>query len=184
MWTASYSSGASSNNYSTGSLSVTGEPVSSAWANKYPQLANMQQKLSPTTNQILSSQKPLVGNVTNRFGIRDDILRNVLDLIPATNESALYHAMKYAQYSQARYLSADEKDVSQNMQDMIYAIHCLSNSYGMINTHNLILKTVAIRGDNQLRLTQERKGEQLAAFKIFKLDNKAVNNDCHIGGKY
>jgi hypothetical protein len=184
LWVTSCSNGASGNNSSAGGFSATGEAVSAVWVNKYPQLGNIQQKLSANTNQILPSQKPLVGNITNQFGIRDDILKNIAESIPVTNESALYHAIKYAQYSQARYLSVNDKDVSQNMQDMIYSIYCLSKSYGMINTHNLILRTVAIRGDNQLRVAQERKGEQLAAFKIFKLDNKTANNDCHIGGRY
>ncbi|MCE3268125.1 MAG: hypothetical protein K0R49_377, partial [Burkholderiales bacterium] len=149
-----------------------------------PQLANIQQKVSLNTNKISPTQKPLVGKITNQFGIRDDILRNIVDSVPETNESALYHAIKYAQYSQAMYLSNEKDEVSQNMDDMGYAISCLSNSYGMINTHNLILKTVAIRGDNQLRISQERKGEKLMAWKISKLDNKGINNDCHIGGKY
>ncbi|MCC2645195.1 MAG: hypothetical protein K0R94_973 [Burkholderiales bacterium] len=184
LWVIPYSNGALGNNSPSGSNSATGDPVSSVWVNKYPQLANMQQKISSNTNKIPPSKKPFVGNITNQFGIRDDILRNIAQSIPAANESALYHALKYAQYSQAIYLFKDKNGAFQNMQDMIYAIDCLSNSYGMINTHNLILKNIAIKKDNQFRLTQVRKTEQLLAFNIFKLDNKAVNNDCHIGGKY
>ncbi|MCC2624832.1 MAG: hypothetical protein K0R14_705 [Burkholderiales bacterium] len=181
LWITPYSNAASGN---IGSISVSGDPISSVWVNNYPQLADIQQKIPANNNKIPLSQKPLVGKVTNQFGLRDDILKNIVESVPNINASALYHAIRYAQYSQAMYLSNDKDEASQNMQDMMYAISCLSDSYGMTNTHNLILKTVEIRGDNQLRFTQQRKSEQLTAFKIFNLNNKAVNNDCHIGGKY
>ncbi|MCE3268074.1 MAG: hypothetical protein K0R49_326, partial [Burkholderiales bacterium] len=131
-----------SNTSTASNISATGDPVSDFWINKYPQLNNIQQKMPADNYKVSPSQKPLVGPITNSLGIRDDILKNVLETIPASNESALYHAIKYTQYGQAMFLATDKDQANQNMQNMMSSISCLDKSYGMINTHNLILKTV------------------------------------------
>ncbi len=156
------------------------------WISIYPQLGRINASMPILGSSKVgfvaeSSKDELLGKITNQYGIRDDILNYILKTIPAENESALFHAIKMAQYTQQMYISNDRETAIKEAESMGASIDCLMDSYGMVNTDNLVVALDKIRDDTPLRLHQERVGEQLMGWQVIKANMTPIDKLCNSG---
>ena len=130
------------------------------WEKKYPQLANNvgYSKLAesvPAYQAKTASEQELIGKVTNQFGIRDDVLKLILNTIPESNVQATIAAIKMVQYDQTEIGITDDKEMNLIANKAAAASSCLSQNISMMDRYNL-----GQAYDKIIRDTPARKAEQ------------------------
>jgi hypothetical protein len=147
----------STNKVSHADVSITTENTQK-WEKKYPeafkQIGNdgaLESKVA-FLNKVIESQNPLIGNITNELGIRDDILEYIIKTVPQNKPLALKAALQIAQNNQIIYYGDITQQEAISLENNNYLVGwCLLQYLG--DKPNLDLS----RGmENLLRNTKER----------------------------
>ncbi len=152
------------------------------WNYNYPQLVKMAGSApinkKPAQNISVESEDVLLGKITNEFGIRDDVLTKILKTIPADNESATIHAIRMEQYDQKVFTATNTKDAVNYAEKMGASMECLMKSFGMLNTHHLIMSISDMQQDTPARFEQKQYVQQkLLGWQVIH----DINGDCNAG---
>ncbi|MCE2706893.1 MAG: hypothetical protein LW807_07440 [Proteobacteria bacterium] len=144
------------------------------WQKKYPQLSNNAGygKLAasvPAYQAKTASQQELIGKVTNEFGIRDDVLKLILNTIPESNVRATIAAVKLAQYNQAEVGLTDDMEINALENKAAAAISCLK--FGSMQDEAKFIDHYA----DMIRDTPARKAEQNRIEHL--LSNHVISDD-------
>lgn len=99
------------------------------WLKRYPQLKNV-----PTNSQttvidklrVSESISELIGPIDNPYGVRNDILAAILEIVPESNPQMLRAAIKTAYYDNLSYFSPSTKEKLDATKQYALALHCLS----------------------------------------------------------
>lgn len=76
------------------------------------------------------TKQELMGEITNREGIRDDILQYIVKAIPPENEKAVQAAVKVAKYDQDMYYQVTSKEEAiEAAKKYSVALDCLGHAY-------------------------------------------------------
>lgn len=169
-----------------------------AWENKYPQVftnvgysklvtaGKIELKEEIKTDKELTLKEQVIGAITNKFGIGDDMLAYIMKTIPATNESAVYAAIRFAQLRQKVFLSENQEDAIMNMKKAGIGVDCLDTIYGTRLTHRFIKEADQLMTNTSLRLAQEYKVRNFLAWQLIgnpDLSMQDENKMC-INGDY
>jgi hypothetical protein len=144
------------------------------WQKKYPQLSNNAGygKLAesvPAYQAKTASQQELVGKVSNEFGIRDDVLKLILNTIPESNVRATIAAIKLAQYNQAEIGLNNDMEINVIENKASAAISCMNDQVIFQN------KRFFDNYNKLLRDTPARQAEQDRIERL--LSNHVISND-------
>ncbi|MCE2706832.1 MAG: hypothetical protein LW807_07130 [Proteobacteria bacterium] len=143
------------------------------WQKKYPQLSNNAGygKLAesvPAYQAKTASQQELIGKVTNEFGIRDDVLKLILNTIPESNVRATIAAIKMAQYYQQQIGVTDDKEMNVISNKALAANYCLN--LPMLEQHVFINKYADMLRDTPARKAEQNRIENLLSNHVISAD--------------
>ncbi len=144
------------------------------WQTKYPQLKTNNigySKLTASATNIApksNSQKALIGKVTNQFGIRDDVLKLILDTFPESDVRSTIAAIKMAQYYQQQIGVTDDKEINKLANKAGAAVSCQNLS--MLDSYKF-----GQAYDKLIRDTPARKAEEDRIELL--LNNHVISND-------
>lgn len=152
------------------------------WNYNYPQLVKIAGSApinkKAAQNISVESEDVLLGKITNEFGIRDDVLTQILKTISANNESATIHAIRMEQYDQKVFTAANTKDAVNYAEKMGASMECLMKSFGMLNTHHLIMSISDMQQDTPARFERKQYVQQkLLGWQVIH----DINGDCNAG---
>lgn len=123
---------------------------------------------SRNLDKISESQKQLIGEVTNPFGIRDDILDYILTYIPESDTRSRIAAIKMAYYDQMEIGVTDDKIINNYANKALAAVYCMQLPMSKLDSFG--------KGyDKLLRNTQLKKNEQNRIENL--LNNHVISAD-------
>lgn len=143
------------------------------WQKKYPQLSNNAGygKLAesvPAYQAKTASQQELIGTVTNEFGIRDDVLKLILNTIPESNVRATIAAVKMVQYDQQQIGVTDDKEMNLIANKASAASSCINipmmEGWKFIQSYDKIIR------DTPARQAEQDRIEKLLANHVISAD--------------
>lgn len=99
------------------------------WLKRYPQLKNV-----PTNSQttvidklrVSESISELIGPIDNPYGVRNDILAAILEIVPESNPQMLRAAIKTAYYDNLLFYSLTDEQKLQYVKYSSLADYCVS----------------------------------------------------------
>ena len=143
------------------------------WQKKYPQLSNNAGygKLAasvPAYQAKTASQLELIGKVSNEFGIRDDVLKLILNTIPESNVRATIAAIKMVQYDQQQIGVTDDKEMNLIANKALAASYCLD--IPMMDRYNFGQAYDKIIRDTPARKAEQNRIEHLLSNHVISAD--------------
>jgi hypothetical protein len=143
------------------------------WQKKYPQLSNNAGygKLAasvPAYQAKTASQQDLIGKITNEFGIRDDVLKLILNTIPESNVRATIAAIKMVQYDQQQIGVTDDKEMNLIANKALAASYCLD--IPMMDRYNFGQAYDKIIRDTPARKAEQNRIEHLLSNHVISAD--------------
>ncbi len=143
------------------------------WQKKYPQLSNNAGygKLAasvPAYQAKTASQQELIGKVSNEFGIRDDVLKLILNTIPESNVRATIAAIKMVQYDQQQIGVTDDKEMNLIANKALAASYCLD--IPMMDRYNFGQAYDKIIRDTPARKAEQNRIEHLLSNHVISAD--------------
>ncbi len=145
-------------------------------------------------NKIPQGADPkLLGTITNKYAIRDDILAYINQAIPASNQRARDAAIRNTQYMREMEFNPDPDQAREYAEWSGNASWCLDSFIGNEKSREISKKIDKLYSDTKDRKIYKREREanvfgwHVFSTTIGNLDNKpteAINEFCLSGGKY
>ena len=139
------------------------------------------------------ADQKLLGTITNKYAIRDDILAYIYQAIPADNQRARDAAIRYAQYTREEHFNQNPDQAREYVEWSSNASWCLDNFIGDEKSLEVARKVDKLYRDTNERKSYIRKREETVfawhvfSTKIGNLKNKHnedIKEFCLSGGKY
>ena len=160
------------------------------WESKAPELFNnagysrlieSKNNLDNINNNKVQDQQ-YIGEVTNPFGIRDDVLDFIINYFPK-NESAIYAAIRIEQYDRLIYEVSSEKEAIKLANKDEIPIWCLGNVIGSIGVDRYLdgLGKIRLSTDEGRKMDQD--GRRKLGWKILgnHMSVEQMNSICSRG---
>lgn len=154
------------------------------WSNKYPQifanagynklatLGTVEEESEIKTIKELTLTEKVIGPISNKFGIGDDMLAYIMKTIPASNESAVYAAIRLAQLNQTLILSETQEEALINVKKMDVSVHCLDKSLDYTNP--FIKNAGKLMTNTPDRKKQDQKISSFLAWQMIGIPDLSV----------
>ena len=159
------------------------------WQQAYPHVFNNVGFSMLVESNVMIKNSPQnqqfpIGQVTNPYGIRDDVLEFIFKTIPSNNESATYAAIRLEQNQLQIYKTENESDAVYYANEGFLPIVCLSQALGSIGSSKYLDELDKIQrrtsdGKNMDKVIRQKLGwKVLGPQKPFK----ELESICEKGG--